>query len=382
MPKASRRAPGDGSVYYEADRGCWVGAVELGRDPRTGRRVRRKVSAPTRTQARAALAALLEEKRRTGTVGRRDITVEAIVRELLASPPADWRSPVTVQVNTGHAERIIAALGRRTLAALTVSDVERLLYGMAEDGYARATIGGTRTLLRRALRRAERDGLVGRNVAGLAEMPAASRRKSRAMTLVQVRQLLGSDLTPWWRALIITGVMSGLRPGELLGLLWDDVDFAAGVIRVRQSMKDSGALAALKTEQSRRTLAMPAAVVGALRALRADQAAARLRAGRAWADSGLVFCGEAGQPRQLRGVRAAFGRVTARAGIGHWQPREMRHTFVSVLSDAGIDIEQIADAAGHVSSNVTRTVYRHQIADVTARAAQAMDRIFGTGSAS
>ena len=378
-----RRARGEGAVYFDRDRGAWVGAAELGRDPQTGRRVRRKVSAPTRTEARAKLAALLEEKRRTGTVGRRDITVETIVRDLLANPPADWRSPVTFQVNTGHAERIITALGRRKLAALTVSDVERLLYGMAEDGYARATIGGTRTLLRRALRRAERDGLTGRNVADLAEMPAAPRRKSRAMTLAQVRQLLAADLAPWWRAYIVTGIMAGTRPGETLGLLWDDVDFAAGVIRVRQSMKDKGALGELKTGESHRTLAMPAAVAAALRALRADQAAARLRLGRAWTDSGLVFCGDTGQARQLRGVRAAFKRVTARAGIGgDWQPRELRHTFVSVLSDEGVDIEQIADAAGHVNSGVTRSVYRHQIADVVARAAEAMDRIFGTGSAS
>jgi integrase len=358
-----------------------VGSVDIGRDPETGKRRRRKVSAPTKTECREKLDELRREKARTGTVARRDLTVEAVVRGLLANPPADWRSPVTVQVNTGHAERIIAALGKRTLAKLAVADVERLLYGMAEDGYARATIGGTRTLLRRALRRAERDGLVGRNVADLAELPAAARRKSRAMTLAQVRQLLAADLTPFWRAYVITGVQCGLRPGELVGLLWDDVDFAAGVIRVRQSMKASG-LADLKTEQSRRTLAMPAGVAATLKALRADQAAARLRLGRAWRDSGLVFCGEAGQARQVRGVRAAFSRVTTRAGIGAWQPRELRHTFVSVLSDAGIDIEQIADAAGHVSSNVTRNVYRHQIADVVARAAEAMDRIFGAGSAS
>jgi integrase len=378
-----RRGRGEGAVYFDQGRGRWIGVVEVGRDPQTGRRVRRKVSAATKTECKDKLDGLREEKRRTGTVGRRDVTVEAVVRDLLANPPADWRSPVTTQVNTGHAGRIIAALGKRTLAKLTVADVERLLYGMAEDGYARATIGGTRTLLRRALRRAERDGLVFRNVAGLAEIPAASRRRSRAMTLGQVRQLLGSDLSPWWRGFITTGVQCGLRPGELLGLLWDDVDLAAGVIRVRQSMKDSGALAGLKTEQSRRTLAMPSGVAAALKALRADQAADRLRLGRAWQDTGLVFCGDAGQPRQLRGVRAAFKRVTARAGIGgDWQPRELRHTFVSVLSDAGIDIEQIADAAGHVSSNVTRTVYRHQIADVVARAAEAMDRVFGTGNAS
>ena len=72
-----------------------------------------------------------------------------------------------------------------------------------------------------------------------------------------------------------------------------------------------------------------------------------------------------------------------RAGIGEdWAPRELRHSFVSVLSDAGVDIEDIADAAGHSSSRVTREVYRHQISDKVARAAEAMDRIFGAGGAS
>ena len=52
-----------------------------------------------------------------------------------------------------------------------------------------------------------------------------------------------------------------------------------------------------------------------------------------------------------------------------------------MLSDAGVDIEDIADAAGHIDSNVTRTVYRHSINDTVARASAAMDRIFGTGGA-
>lgn len=44
-------------------------------------------------------------------------------------------------------------------------------------------------------------------------------------------------------------------------------------------------------------------------------------------------------------------------------PREQRHSFVSVLSNAGVDIEEIADAVGHINSTVTKAVYRHQIAD-------------------
>jgi integrase len=139
----------------------------------------------------------------------------------------------------------------------------------------------------------------------------------------------------------------------------------------------------LKTERSKRTLALPARAAEALRALRAAQAADKLRLGRHYTDRGLVFCGDAGQALWQSGVRRGFKRVCGRAGIGPgWHPHELRHSFVSVLSDAGVDIEQIADAAGHINSNVTRTVYRHQIADKVTRAAEAMDAIFGTGSAS
>jgi integrase len=63
-------------------------------------------------------------------------------------------------------------------------------------------------------------------------------------------------------------------------------------------------------------------------------------------------------------------------------PREQRHSFVSVLSDAGVDIEQIADAVGHVNSTVTKAVYRHQIADEITAVATAMDAVFGEAQGS
>ncbi len=56
-------------------------------------------------------------------------------------------------------------------------------------------------------------------------------------------------------------------------------------------------------------------------------------------------------------------------------------TFVSALSDADVDIEKIADAVGHVNSSVTRTVYRHQIADTVSETATVMDRLYPAGDA-
>ena len=79
--------------------------------------------------------------------------------------------------------------------------------------------------------------------------------------------------------------------------------------------------------------------------------------------------------RLNKGITHQFKRVCEAAGIGRdWQPRETRHSFVSIASDNGVPVEDIADAVGHVNSNVTRAVYRHQIADTVTRAPAAMDR--------
>jgi integrase len=388
---AKRRSRGDGSVFYDEARGCWVGALDIGRDPESRRRRRRKVSAATKTACRELLDQLRAEYRKTGTVGRRDVTVRQVADDFLRHPPARVRSDITKQVNADAAKRIcdgtrgVRGLGSTAIARLAVADVERVLHGLARAGYSARSLSQSRSVLRRAIRRAERNGQVGRNVADLAELPAAVTRKSRALTEDQVRSLLALRLSAWWRAFIVTAVMAGLRPGELLGLRWEDVDFGAGVIRVRVSLKRvrKGAgyeleLRELKTERSKRTLTMAAPVRGVLTALRRGQAADRLRLGEAYEDRGLVFCGPAGRPRHNQGVRDHYRRLCVRAGIGaDWQLRETRHTFISQLSDSGVDIEKIADAAGHINSNITRTVYRHQLADEVASAAEAMDRRYG-----
>lgn len=127
---------------------------------------------------------------------------------------------------------------------------------------------------------------------------------------------------------------------------------------------------------------MPLAVRAALTALRKEQAADRLRLGEHYLDRhDLVFRDDAGRPMSRQRVHLGFKRTCEGAGIGRdWQPKETRHTFVSIASDAGTSIEDIADAVGHVNSGVTRAVYRHQIADTVTRAPAAMDRALAGGS--
>jgi site-specific recombinase XerD len=86
-----------------------------------------------------------------------------------------------------------------------------------------------------------------------------------------------------------------------------------------------------------------------------QQSAQRIEAGRAWQDNDLVFCTSVGTPLDAANVRRSFRRITKAAGLGeNWTPRDLLHSFVSILSDNGVSIEQIADLVGHRTTIVTR----------------------------
>lgn len=79
-------------------------------------------------------------------------------------------------------------------------------------------------------------------------------------------------------------------------------------------------------------------------------------------------------------MRRGFRRLAQAAGLNpaEWTPRELRHSFVSLLSDQGVPIEQIARLVGHTGgSTVTETVYRKQLRPVIEDGATVMDRVFG-----
>ena len=102
-----------------------------------------------------------------------------VLQDLLASPPPEWASPLTLRSNSDRIAGIIAALGKTKLQRLTVGQVERMLRDMAAAGRSSDNIRRARALLGRAIRRAQRDGLIHRNVAELAETPRGTTRASK-----------------------------------------------------------------------------------------------------------------------------------------------------------------------------------------------------------
>ena len=89
-----------------------------------------------------------------------------------------------------------------------------------------------------------------------------------------------------------------------------------------------------------------------------------------------MFCGEDGTPLDRRQVRKEFQKITNAAGLGgEWTSRELRHSFVSILSAYDVRLEDISDLVGHSSTSVTETVYRHEIRPALTKGATAMNRI-------
>ncbi|MEW9533131.1 tyrosine recombinase XerC [Microbispora sp. NPDC049125] len=248
--------------------------------------------------------------------------------------------------------------------------------------------------LKRAIRQAQARDMVLRNVAELVTTPKGKAgRPSKALTLAQAKALLTAAESSSLHAYVLLSLMTGIRTEEARALRWDHVvawvdkvdgwrpvanvgfDHKRFAIYVWRADRVGGDT---KTRKSRRTLELPRQAIDALRQHHARQAAQRLKAGELWQDHGLAFCTAVGTPLDAHNVRRAFRGITKKAGLGdEWTPRELRHSFVSIMSDNGVPIETIADLVGHAGTRVTEQVYRHQLKPVITKGAGTMNALFG-----
>ncbi len=203
---------------------------------------------------------------------------------------------------------LVPALGRKRLAKLTVADLDKLWQAKRDAEYGPDSIRIMRTVLRRALGQAERDGIVPRNVARLSAAPRIRAREGRTLTVAQARELLEAAAGYRFEAAVVLALAYGMRRGEVLGLHWSALDWQAATLRVTHGVnrvKDRDAsssrrtrlvISELKTPKSRRTLTLTPELVARFRQHRARQAELQMAAGPLWQDHGLIFASEVGTP--------------------------------------------------------------------------------------
>jgi integrase len=313
-----------------------VGAISLGWRP-DGSRIRRKVTGRTKTEVREKLKKLQAEA---------DAGLKTSASYTLAKAVDDWTAEAldgladkTVRSHVDLLRPVTMLIGNVPLRDLTAQDVRRTLSKLAQTRSTR-TMASTHNVLVRAIRHAEANDHVGRNVASLVKPPQGKTgRPSRAMTAAEAAALLAAAKDhPRLGAYVILSLTTGIRTEEARALRWDHVDLDGNPdasppvpphVDVWRSVRAHGDT---KTKKSRRSLGLPRMAVEVLREHLQRQADARLRAGVLWQDNGLVFTTAHGTQLDAADVRRSLRTICRKAGIAEeWTPRELRHTFVSLL---------------------------------------------------
>jgi integrase len=382
---AKRRSRGDGGLHWDNARQRWIATASLGYDP-SGKRVIKRGSGRTKTEAKAKLKEVLRDFEDGLAIAPSDYTVGRAVDDWLLYG-LSGRDTNTVKKETILCRtHVIPALGARKLRDLSADDVDRWLATKSKTLSTRS-LQAIHSCLNRAIRRAMARDKVKRNVADLCSIPQGRPgRPSKALTFVQAEAVLGTAERSRMAAYVVVSLLTGARTEELRALTWDHV-FLNGDpktsppvpphIAVWRSVRTGGDT---KTKKSRRTLALPRRCIDALQRHQTAQEGERRAAGEGWREHGLVFASKVGTPLDPSHVRRDF-RAAIRGAQGvepeEWTPRELRHSFVSLLSDRGVPLEEISRLVGHSSTAVTEEVYRMQIRPVVQTGAVAMDDIFG-----
>lgn len=261
-------------------------------------------------------------------------------------------APKTMELSVLAARHVRASLGTIVATELSVDTVE-VFFSDQLERFSFRYVQLHRNVLDQGYKWAMRNRLLSWNPVTLSALPRGSNGSHGAvLTAEQASKLLNASKGGRWHALWAVMVGVGLRPGEALGLTWNDVDDL--VIHVRQFLrtgKDGPFLGAPKTARSARSLDAPAFTIQAL----IDHRALGLSGVGDW--EGLVFASESGGPLDLHNVRRALRTCCRDAGVPRITLYDLRRTAGSLLVDAGLHLEQVADLLGHSNVATTRRHY-------------------------
>lgn len=237
------------------------------------------------------------------------------------------------------------------------------------------------TLLQSVLRAADDDELTIGNPAARLHLPQIEKADKVILTAEQTATLLPllGENSPQMRNLAEIALWTGMRIGEIVGLRWEDID--GDVVTVRQtlvSVRGHISTGKGKTAAARRQIALGPLALKTLTRQRALQNRARLRAGAAWDDQGLVFATEVGGPLDPKYPTKRLVEIERRAGLPRMTMHGFRHMHVTHLDSVGMPSLVIKQRVGHsASGDVTEGVYTHRAVDAQRAHAASAERIVG-----
>ena len=381
--RKTQGAKGGGTIRQRPD-GRWEARYTLGIDPGTGKQIQKSVYGKTQKEVAQKL---------------RQITAEIDAKTYVAPCKlsiSEWMSIwaqdylVGVKASTAYLYRrtielyIDPHLGHIRLDALNAHTVQHFYNELAKPSKPDAaplsakSIKNIHGVLHKALQQAVLLNYIRYNPTTACVLPKIVKKEIHPLTDQQTAQLLNLLKGSKYEIPLTVDLFTGLREGELLGLIWDCVDFEKGTILVnkqlRRSQRKGGTyyFSPPKNNKSR-TITPAPYVMKLLQAQKVQQARQRLMAGPAWEDSGLVFTNEFGRYISYRAIFDSFKRIVKRIGLSDARIHDLRHTYAVNCIRAGDDIKTVQSNLGHATAAFTLDVYGHFTDDMRSVSAQRME---------
>jgi integrase len=373
MARGRKNLNGEGSAYYDRSKKLWYAAVPSGHGPDGATLFRKSRGFKTKAEAekarREALLALDQGIGRDTTIP----TVGGYLARWLEVIERSQLEPKTKE-NYRYAVAVITPrLAALQLDKLTSDHADAFFVALQATGGKRGqglsprTTQNVRTVKKR---------LVAHNVFALSDPIPSKRERVEPWSEAEANRLLDAAAGTRLEALYQVALYLGLRQGELLGLRWEDVDTAAGILRVRQQVQQAQQgppfIKGLKTANGRRDLELPADLTATLRDHQDRQRFERERGGAGWNVAGLVFPSEAGTPMYARNLITNYKKLLKRADLPDRKFHALRHTAATIMFARGLSVVEVSRILGHANITITADTYVHWIPAQTGRLAGAM----------
>lgn len=375
---AKKRANGEGNIRKRKD-GRWEGRYTAGYDPKTGKRIIKNVLGKTQAEVKEKLKAAMADSQSLDVSREDEYTVATWLKtwyELYAKP--------NVRVATADRYRLmietytIPRIGKIKLKKLTSRDLQKLYKDLMEKGrvntksghgnpgLSSTTVRSVHLMLHCSFERAVKERLIPRNPTDDCIAPKVRKFEMKILEPEHMKAYLDAADARGLLPMFYLELVSGLRKGELVALLWSDLDVKNRTISVsKQYIKNPNGdltLSRPKTETSVRKVSIPQMALDLL-IQEHDK-----HPGNPYMFPSPVT-DEMYYPDSVVNLHK---KILKDAGLEHIRFHDLRHTFATLALQNGVDIKTVSSMLGHYDAGFTLRTYTHATRQKQDEAAQTM----------
>lgn len=361
----------------------WEARITVGRDPGTGKQLRRSFSGKTQKEVREKMQAAAVAVNDGDYFEPSKITVGQWL-DTWAAEYLNSVKPRTVESYKANImQHIKPAVGALRLSELTAVDVQRLYNGLTNkhngaplSAKSKKNVHGT---LHKALEKAVALGYIRHNPADKPDLPKIQKTEIKPLADNEMISFLDAIKGSEYESIYTVTLFTGMREGEVLGLTWDCIDFKAGTITIKrqlQKVRGSGGEYVLVPTKNGKTriIALASYVIQVLTAQRKAQYEQRLKAGPVWSNPlNLVFTNALGKNLCSQTVYLHFKKLAAAAGVPDARFHDLRHSYAVAALRSGDDIKTVQENLGHHTAAFTLDTYAHVTEKMRQESARRMD---------